>query len=106
MSGMMPAMWTTEQVADHLGLTVEAVYQSRREQRYPGNLGVRRGRRLMFDPDHIANPPTQETTTDPLVAALWEIKGVRKVVNKIDREVQALRAHLAQDANLTMEEEE
>lgn len=102
---MMPAMWTTQQVADHLGLTVEEVYRSRREQRFPGNLGVRRGRRLMFDPDHITNPPTQESTTDPLVAALWEIKGVRKVVNKIDREVQALRAHLAQDANLTSEEE-
>jgi hypothetical protein len=102
---MMPAMWTTQQVADHLGLTVEEVYRSRREQRFPGNLGVRRGRRLMFDPDHIANPPTQESTTDPAVAALWEIQGVRKVVNKIDREVQALRAHLAQDANLTLEEE-
>lgn len=101
----MPAMWTTQQVADHLGLTVEEVYRSRREQRFPGNLGVRRGRRLMFDPDHIANPPTQESTTDPAVAALWEIQGVRKVVNKIDREVQALRAHLAQDANLTLEEE-
>lgn len=98
-------MWTTQQVADHLGLTVEEVYRSRREQRFPGNLGVRRGRRLMFDPDHIANPPTQESTTDPAVAALWEIQGVRKVVNKIDREVQALRAHLAQDANLTLEEE-
>lgn len=98
-------MWTTQQVADHLGLTVEEVYRSRREQRFPGNLGVRRGRRLMFDPDHITNPPTQESTTDPAVAALWEIQGVRKVVNKIDREVQALRAHLAQDANLTLEEE-
>lgn len=98
-------MWTTEQVADHLGITVEAVYQSRREQRFPGNLGVRRGRRLMFDPDHIANPPTPESTSDPMVAALWEIKGVRKIVNKIDRDIQALRAHLAEDANLTGEEE-
>lgn len=84
-------MWTTEQVAEHLDLTVDDVYRTRRENKYPGNLGVRRGRRLMFDPVLVENPPEPETTNDPTVAVLWELQAQTRLLHQIIHEVRGLR---------------
>lgn len=88
----MAEYWTTEQVAEHLDIEVRGVYQSRRNGEYPGNLGTRRGRRLMFRSDHIeAGPQEPETTQDPTTALLWALTGIHETLRVIHNELRAQR---------------
>lgn len=87
----MPEMWTTEQVADYLSLTAQDVYESRRRGAYPGNLGIRRGRKLLFPSDQVMNPPEEETTNDPTTAILWALDGIHKTLRAIHNELRAQR---------------
>lgn len=75
------AFWTIEEVADHTGMTVAQVRESRRRKEWPGNLGRMRGRRLVFNADLVqAGPTTPQTTNDPLEAILWTLQGIEKKV--------------------------
>lgn len=86
-------IWTTEEVADHLGLTVDEVYASRRRSEYPGNLGIRRGKRLVFDEDRVkAGPQLEpEVTTDTLEAILWELQAHTQLLRRLTQEVRLTR---------------
>jgi hypothetical protein len=69
--------WTTEQVAEHLGITVKDVYESARANRFPGSLGTQRGRRKLYRSDLIlAGPQEPKTTSDPVEAILWTVQGI------------------------------
>ena len=82
--------WTTEQVAEHVGITVAEVYQSRRRGDWPGNVGTNRGRRLLFRSDLIESGPVEpDTTNDPLVALLWTAQGIEAKVGEILAELSA-----------------
>lgn len=85
-------MWTTEQVADYLSLTAQDVYESRRRGAYPGNLGIRRGRKLLFPSDQVMNPPEEQATSDPTTAILWALDGIHKTLRAIHNELRAQRA--------------
>lgn len=91
--------WTTEQVAEHLGITVDEVYASRRNNTFPGNLGVRRGKRLVFNPEQIKNPPKEESTDDVQVAILWELQAHTQLLRRIIQEVSSDR--IKEQATLT-----
>lgn len=84
--------WTTEQVAEFLGITPEQVYESRRRKEYPGNIGTQRGRRLMFDAEKVqAGPQVAQTTNDPLEALLWTAQGIEAKLVEIINELRAQR---------------
>jgi hypothetical protein len=90
--------WTTEQVAEHLGVETQSVYESRRRGLFPGNLGVRRGRRLMFPSDAIeagaqavsegVDPDSGETTNDVNTAILWALQGIKKTLDAMHNEMR------------------
>ena len=85
--------WTTEQVAEHAGMTVEQVYESRRRKEWPGIVGVRQGRSLRFDPDRVtAGPQEPQRTDDPAVAAVWIVEDIRGMVRQIRTAVDELLA--------------
>ena len=77
---------TTEEVAEALGMTVKEVYESRRRNEWPGNLGRRRGRNLIFPED--LTPQEPETTTDPTTAILWALEGIHKTLRAIHTELR------------------
>jgi len=93
--------WTTEQVAEYLEVTEQAVYDSRRRHKFPGNRGHRRGKRLMFDSDAIEagkqaveegrDPDAPETTEDPTEAILWALGGIHETLRAIHNELRAQR---------------
>jgi hypothetical protein len=83
---------TTQEVADHLGITVAEVYQSRRNGEWPGSVGKQRGRSLKFRSDLIeAGPQAAESTTDPQEAMLWTLQGIEAKLGKILNELKAQR---------------
>jgi hypothetical protein len=83
--GAMPAdYWTTEQVAEYLGLTVQQVYESSRRGEWPGNVGKQRGRRNLFRSDLIQSGPQEpKTTSDPVEALLWTAQGIEAKLGEI-----------------------
>jgi hypothetical protein len=84
--------WTTEQVADHLGITVKDVYESRRRNEFPGSIGTNRGRRLLFRSDLIESGPQEpKTTSDPLEAILWGLNAIEKQLGEILKELRNQR---------------
>lgn len=81
--------WTTEQVAEHLGITVKEVYESARANRFPGNLGTQRGRRKLYRSDLIlAGPQAPRTTSDPVEAILWTVQGIEAKLAEILKELR------------------
>lgn len=76
-------LWTTDQVANYTGLTVAEVYASRRRGDFPGVLGFRRGRALLYDAEKVRNPPEPEVTSDPIVAILWELQAQTRLLHQI-----------------------
>jgi hypothetical protein len=113
------AYWTTEQVAQFLGVSPQAVYDSRARNKFPGNRGVRRGKRLMFDSETIEqgaraveegiDPDSPETTNNVNTAILWELGGIHKTLRAIHNELRALAPYkVAYTVNTTVmgEEEE
>lgn len=91
--------WTTEQVAEHLNITVEEVYASRRRGDFPGNLGQRRGKRLIFNPDQILDPPTgePETTSDLMLAVLWELQAHTNLIRRLAADLHHIRDHITRN---------
>lgn len=90
--------WTTEQVAEHLGITVDEVYTSRRRGDFPGNLGVRRGKRLVFNPDQVENPPEKDgTTSDVMLAVLWELQAHANLLRRVAVDIHHIREHISTD---------
>lgn len=93
--------WTTEQVAEYLGVTEQAIYDSRRRKQFPGNRGSQRGRRLMFPSEAIEagklaveegrDPDTPDTTDDATTAILWALEGIHKTLRAIHNELRAQR---------------
>lgn len=85
--------WTIEQTAQHLGMTVEQVRDTRRRKVWPGNVGVRQGKRLRFDPRRIeAGPPDEpEHTDDVATATLWMMEDMRNLLGQIHAAVADLR---------------
>ena len=85
--------WTTEQVAEHAGMTVEQVWETRRRKEWPGVLGIRQGRRLRFDPEMIkAGPREPERTDDAATAAVWLLEDIRNLVGQIHQAIIEIRA--------------
>lgn len=88
----MAEFWTTEQVAEHLGIEVREIYQSRRNGDWPGIVGTQRGRRLLFRSDLIeAGPQETESTEDVTVAILWTLQGIEAKLGKILTELVSQR---------------
>lgn len=93
--------WTTEQVAEYLGVTEQAVYDSRRRQKFPGNRGSQHGRRLMFSSEAIEagkqaveageDPDAPETTDNATQAILWALSGIHTTLRAIHNELRAQR---------------
>lgn len=93
--------WTTEQVAEYLGVDVAAVYDSRRSNEFPGNRGTRRGRRLMFPSEAIEegrraveegrDPDEGRTTNDVNTAILWTLQGIEAKLAAILKELERQR---------------
>lgn len=80
----MSEFWTTEQVAEYLGVDVSHVYRTRRNGEWPGVVGRNRGRRLLFHSDVIeAGPQEPDTTTDPLEAILWTLQGIEEKLGQM-----------------------
>ena len=101
--------WTTDEVAEHLGMTVAQVYESRKRKEYPGDIGKQRGRRLLFNADLVrAGPTTAQTTNDPLEAILWTLQGIEKKLGQIVVELQVRHAdqYFTAVLSTTTEEEE
>lgn len=102
--------WTTEQAAEHLGMTAEQIYESRRRKEWPGNIGVRQGRTLRFDRERIlAGPVMPEHTDDAATAAVWLLEDIRNLVGQIHSAIMDLRAWTAEQrqdrAYMTADEE-
>jgi hypothetical protein len=90
--------WTIEQTAEHAGITVEQVYETRRRKEWPGVLGIRQGRRLRFDSERVkAGPVLPEHTEDAAVAAVWLLEDIRNLVGQIHGAITDLRAWQAED---------
>jgi hypothetical protein len=84
--------WTIEQTAEHLGMTVDQVRATRRRREWPGNVGVRMGKRLRFDRERIlAGPVVPEHTDDAATAAVWLLEDIRNLVGQIHGAVADLR---------------
>jgi hypothetical protein len=101
----MAEFWTTEQVADHLGIDPQTVYETRRRGAFPGNVGTRRGRRLLFRSDLIEAGPSEMETEDPLVALLWTAQGIETKLVEIINELKAQRPTTYLPAELLETEE-
>ena len=85
--------WTTEQVAEHAGMTVEQVYESRRRKEWPGVLGVRQGRSLRYDSELVkAGPRAAEHSDDAAVVAVWLLEDIRNLARDIRSAVEEVRA--------------
>lgn len=90
MSGRM--WWTIEQTAEHAGMTVDQVRETRRRKEWPGVVGVRQGRRLRFDPERVkAGPREAEHTDDAAVAAVWLLEDIRNLVGQIHQAIEDIR---------------
>lgn len=88
------AFWTIEEVAEHTGLTVTQVYESRRRKEWPGVIGTQRGRRLMFDADRVKAGPeavASQTTDDVQTAILWTLQGIESKLGLILKELRLQR---------------
>lgn len=103
----MAELWTTEEVAEYLGITVQQVYESSRRGEWPGRVGKQRGRRKLYNSDLIqAGSQEPETTNDPATAILWALSGIHETLRNLERLAQAqARARLAQPP-MTEEESE
>lgn len=83
------AFWTIEEVADHLGMTVTQVRESRRKGEWPGTVGKLQGRRLRFRSELIeAGPQEPKTTNDPVEAILWTAQGIEAKLAEILTELR------------------
>lgn len=81
--------WTTEQVADYLGITVQQVYESSRRGEFPGSIGKQRGRRKLYNADLVqAGPQEPKSTSDPLEALLWTAQGIEAKLAEILTELR------------------
>lgn len=97
--------WTTEQVAEHLGLTVKEVYETARTNRFPGNLGTQRGRRKLYRSDLIiAGPQEPKTTSDPVEAILWTVQGIEAKLADILKELRIQGPWITGELLTTIEE--
>lgn len=97
-AGVLSMWWTVEQVAEHTGLTVTQVYESRRRREWPGNVGVRQGRSLRFDSELVkAGPREPEHTDDPSVAAVWMLEDVRTLAREIKTAIHEVRASVREE---------
>lgn len=91
---MADEWWSTEDVADFLGITAQQVYESKRRNEYPGVLGQRVGRMTRFKRSEIeAGPQEPETTNDPTQAILWALEGIHTTLRAIHNEQRAQRPH-------------
>lgn len=91
--------WTTSQVADYLACEPESIYESRRRKEWPGVLGKRRGRQLLFEREAIEQglerlsdglePIPQETTENPTEAILWALEGIHTTLRNIEKSLVA-----------------
>lgn len=112
---MADARITTEDLAEELGATPQAIYESRRRKEYPGKLGHRQGRRLIFHRsevnDWLESVPQQitdgtgvvlrwmtdpaygegETTENATQAILWALNGIHTTLRAIHNELRAQR---------------
>lgn len=89
----MAEFWTTEQVAEHLGITIKEVYESARANRFPGNLGKQRGRRKLYRSDLIlAGPQEPKTTSDAVEAILWVLNDMQRTLGGIHTELRRMAA--------------
>lgn len=113
--------WTTEQVAEYLGVTEQSIYESTRRKEFPGNLGVWRGKRKMFPSEAIEagkalvdageHPDSPDTTNDPVEAILWTAQGIEAKLAQILAEMRGNRPtffspELIEEIMTTGEEEE
>jgi hypothetical protein len=91
--------WTTEQVTEYLGITRQAVYDSRARDKFPGNRGSRKSSGdLRFPSEAIEqgkalvdageNPDRPETTDDGTTAILWALEGIHKTLRAIHTELR------------------
>jgi hypothetical protein len=86
---MKDEWWSTEDVAEFLEIEPQQVYESRRRNEYPGNLGQRRGRSLAFLRSQVeAGPQEPNTTSDPTTALLWALSGIHETLRAIHTELR------------------
>lgn len=93
--------WTTEQVMEYLGVSRQAVYDSRARNKFPGNRGHRRSKRLLFPAEEIErgramieageDPDPIEETADVALATLWQLQAIHKTLRAIYNELRAQR---------------
>jgi hypothetical protein len=113
---MSDGWWTTEQVMEYLGVTRQAIYDSRARNKFPGNRGHRRSKRLLFPADQIEegkrlveageDPDPIEETHDPTVAMLWQLQAIHKTLRAIHNELRAQRPIIGYLDTTTEGEEE
>lgn len=106
---------TTETLAEELGTDRQVIYESRRRGQYPGILGHRQGKRLMFYRsevnDWLESVPKivtdengvirrwetdtaygeGETTNDANTAILWALGGIQETLRAIHNELRVQR---------------
>jgi hypothetical protein len=88
--------WSTEDVAEFLEIEPQQVYESRRRNEYPGNLGQRRGRSLAFLRSQVEDGPQEpKTTSDPVEALLWTAQGIEAKLGRIHDELRTLSAQVS-----------
>lgn len=93
--------WTTEQTAEYLGVSTQSIYDSRTRNKFPGNRGSRRGRRIMFPSEAIEagklaveageDPDAARTIDDPTEAILVALGGIHDTLRAIHNELRAQR---------------
>ena len=98
---MSDTYWTTEQTAEYLGVSPQAIYDSRARNKFPGNRGKRRGKRLLFSAEAIEqgreaveqgiDPDAPETTNDVNSAILWALQGIKRTLDAMHNELRAQR---------------
>jgi hypothetical protein len=114
---MSETWWTTEQVMEYLGVSRQAIYDSRARGKFPGNRGHRRAKRLLFPAHEIEEgkamvdagddpDPERETTNDPTVAMLWQLQAIHKTLRAIHNELRAQRPIIGYLDTTTEGEEE
>lgn len=118
---------TTEDLAADLNTTRQVIYETRRRNDYPGRLGHRRGKRLMFQRSEITDwlesvpkittdgtgvvmgwetDPAYgdgETTNDANTAIVWALEGIKKTLDAIHNELRAQRPQYLTGELLTYE---
>jgi predicted DNA-binding transcriptional regulator AlpA len=97
---MSESFLTIEEVAAKYDMTVAQIYESRRRKEFPGALGHRRGKRVLWVLSELDTWGKDGTINDPNVAMVRTLSAIEKLLAKQNAQISTAVVYLQRAVEL------